>query len=187
MAFPGTPAGEGHPKPLPRTPTFGRALDGPRIAQVASYASQSITYGQAFLNTIVAAWKTTASAALIATAKVRLIHEASFTISPQTTIAQLAAQECDYSGYTAGGVALVVGAPVNLSLNAQGAVTGIQFLATAATPFVADTAYGYWVDDGTNMIAGEMFAGGVGITFASAGAFLELILELPLQVNQATS
>jgi len=154
---------------------------------VSSYASQSVVFGQTFANTVVAAWKTVALAPLIATPKVRLVNSPSFTINPQTTIAELAAVECNYSGYAAGGIALVVGSPVNLSNAAQGAVTGLQFVSTTATPYVGATAFGYWIDDGTNLIAGEMFAGGFSADFGSAGSFLELILQLPIQLNQATS
>lgn len=154
---------------------------------MSSFTSQQVTFGKAFLNSVVAAWKTVASAALIATAKVRLSNNPGLVINPGLTIAELAANECAYSGYTAGGLALVVGAPANLSPTCQGAVTGLQFLAASASPFVPDTAYGYWVDDGTNFIAGEAFPGGVGFSFGAAGDFLELVLELPLQSTQATA
>lgn len=150
------------------------------------YTSQRPTYGQAFLNTILAAYKTRPAGALIVSGKVRLINSPTFAPTPQTTVAELAAVECAYSGYPAGGAALTVGDPVNLSRTCQGAVTAIQFVATTATPFVPDTAYGYWVDDGTNMICVEMFPSGQEAPFASAGAFLELLLELPQQAPQAT-
>ncbi len=138
------------------------------------------------MDTVLAAFKTTASAALIASAKVRLSNNPSFRPTPTDTIAGNAATECDYSGYAAGGVALVVGAPANLSPTCQGAVTGVQFLATTATPFVASSAYGYWVDDGTNVILAEAFSAGFIATFAAAGDFLELVLEIPQQSPQAT-
>lgn len=150
------------------------------------FTSLNPIYGTDFLNTILAAYKTTASGPLIASAKVRLINSPTFAPTPATTIADLAAVECAYSGYAAGGIALTVGAPVNLSRTCQGAVTALQFLATAATPFVQDSAYGYWVDDGTNMIVVEMFPAGTVAPFGSAGAFLELLLQLPQQAPQAT-
>jgi hypothetical protein len=146
-----------------------------------------VVYGTTFLNTVLAAFKTVASAALIATAKVRLSHNPSFVPNPGATITGLAAEECNYSGYAAGGVALVVGSPVNLSTSCQGAVTGLQFLATAASPFVSDNAYGYWVDDGTNVILQEAFPGGMAVPFGAPGDFLELILEIPQQATQPTS
>lgn len=134
-----------------------------------------------------AAFKTVATGPLIATAKVRLTTNASFVPNPDATIAELAADEADYSGYTAGGLALVVGAPVNLSPSCQGAVTALSFIATAASPFVPAQCYGYWVDDGTNVIAQEAFPGGVAIGFGVAGDFLELVLQLPLQATQAAA
>ena len=151
-----------------------------------TYTSQNVVYGTAFLNTVIAALKTTAAGPLVATAKVRLSKDPSFRPTPANTIAELAANETDYSGYTAGGVALVVGNPVNLSPTCQGAVTGLQFLSTTATPYVSDQAYGYWVDDGTNVILAEAFPAGTIANFASPGAFLELVLQLPMQAPQAT-
>lgn len=153
---------------------------------MASYASQNVMFGSAFLNSVLAAFKTMATAPLIATAKVRLTSNPSFTPQPNSTIAELAADEVAYSGYTAGGVALVVGAPVNLSLTCQGAVTGVQFLAAVASPFVPGQAYGYWVDDGTNVILQEAFPGGIAYGFGAPGDFLELVLQIPQQAPQAT-
>lgn len=123
---------------------------------------------------------------MIATAKVRLSTNPSFVPNSLATIAELAANEANYSGYTAGGVALVVGSPVNLSPTCQGAVTAVSFVATAASPYVPSNVYGYWVDDGTNVIAQEAFAGGASVGFGAPGDFLELVLELPQQGPQLT-
>lgn len=151
-----------------------------------TYTSQAVVYGTAFLNTVIAALKTVPGGALVTGGKVRLSKDPSFRPTPANTIAELATNETDYSGYASGGVALVVGNPVNLSPSCQGAVTGVQFLATTATPYVSDQAYGYWVDDGTNVIMAEAFPAGVIANFAAPGAFLELILQLPMQAPQAT-
>jgi hypothetical protein len=153
---------------------------------MAAYASQQVTYGRAWLNTILAALKTTAGGPLVDTAKIRLSNNAAYTPGPDDTIAGNAASEADYSGYAAGGIAVVLSAPVNLSQGCQGVLCPVLYEATAASPFVSAVVYGYWVDDGTNIICGERFAGAVNYGFAGPGDFLQLILQLPLLVNQLT-
>jgi hypothetical protein len=153
---------------------------------VNSFKSQNVIYGTAFLNTVLAAFKTIPAAALIATGKLRLSHDPAFNPVPGTALAALVAQEANFSGYPAGGAAVVLSAPVNLSPTAQGAVVSNLFLATTASPFVNDNCTGYWIDDGTNFIMGEAFGAGQAAAFSSPGDFLELIVELPMQAGQAT-
>ena len=160
---------------------------GPGRVEVGQYTSQKVTFGTTFLNALVTALKTAPTNPLINTAKVRLSNNPAFNPNPAETIATLAATECAYTGYAAGGIALVVGSPVNLSPICQGAVTTLQFLATTATPFVPDTSYGYWVDDGTNVILAEAFPVGFPFGFSAPGDFLELVLQIPAQAFQATS
>lgn len=154
---------------------------------MTNYTAQNVTFGQAFMNTIMAALKTVPSGALIATAKLRLSNSPSFAPTPASTIASLDATECAYSGYTAGGIAVSLSAPLNLSTVCQGVLTNGLFLATTASPFVPDVAYGWWIDDGTNFIAGERFSGNQSASFASPGAFLDLNALVPGQLAQATS
>jgi hypothetical protein len=151
---------------------------------VAAYSSQNITYGNAYQKTAALAQKTAPTNPLINTAKVRLSTQLGFSPSGTATIAELAANEANYSGYTAGGLALTLTGPVNLSALCEGMIAALTFLATTATPFVPNTLYGYWVDDGTNVIAQEAFPA-PGITIAGPGDFLALLLQLPQQVNQA--
>ena len=150
---------------------------------MAAYSSQTITFGRAWLETVVAAWKTTASNPLINTAKLRLTTVSSFLPSPDATIAGLDANEANYSGYTAGGLAIVLSAPVNLSPTCVGSVVNETFIATAGSPFVPNVLTGYWADDGTNVIAMEAF-GGAGIPINGPGDFLALLMQLPLQALQ---
>lgn len=153
---------------------------------MAAYNSQQVVFGTAFLNTIMAALKTVPMAALVVGAKMRLNTNPAFNPQPSDTIADNTANEADYSGYAAGGIAVVLSAPVNLSPTCQGVVSSGLFLATTATPFVPSVAYGYWVDDGTNIIIAEKFGGGTNFPFASAGDFLDLIINLPAQAIQLT-
>jgi hypothetical protein len=152
---------------------------------MAQYTSKQVVYGTAFLNSLIAALKTAPANPLINSAKVRLSNSPTFNPSSGSTIASLSSNECAYSGYTAGGIALVVGTPVNLSLTCQGAITAVQFLSTSATPYVPDVAYGYWIDDGTNVILAEAFPPGQQAGFAAPGDFLELVLQIPQQSLQA--
>lgn len=154
------------------------------MGQINQYTSKSVVFGLTFANTILAALKTVPSAALISSGKVRLSNNPSFNPVPTSTITSLAANECAYSGYTAGGIAVSLTTGLILDGVTQGATTSALFEATTATTFVPDVAYGYWIDDGTNMIMSERFAnGGVG-TFSAPGNFLDLIVLLPYQLLQ---
>jgi hypothetical protein len=152
-----------------------------------NYSSQSVTFGRTFYNTILSALSTRAAAALIVAGKVRLSNNPSFNPSADVQISTLAASECDYSGYASGGIAAVVGGPVNLSANTQGVIIPALFQATSADPFVQATAYGWWIDDGTNVIAFERFAGGGSARFGAAGDFLALNVLLPGELLQSAT
>jgi hypothetical protein len=153
---------------------------------MAAYASASVVFGTNFLNTLMAALKTTASGPLVATAKVRLNTNPAFNPQPGDSIATNTANEADFSGYTTGGDSLTISNPVNLSATCQGVVGAVTFTSATASPFVSGTAYGYWVDDGTNVIVAERFANGVNFGFSAPGDFLELIVQIPAQAFQAT-
>lgn len=153
---------------------------------MTNYVAQSVTLGQTFVNTILDALLTRPAGALIVTGKLRLSKDPSLVITPQSTRAALAANEADYSGYTAGGIAAVVSAPVNLSNNAHGVLVQGLFEATTATPFVSANVTGWWIDDGTNLIAGERFSGNQIAAFAAVGAYLSLTAMVPLQLIQGT-
>lgn len=151
------------------------------------YASQSVVFGLDWINTVLAAYKVAPLAALTDLAKLRLSKDPSFNPTPASTITDLEANEADYSGYAAGGVAVVLSAPVLLSTVCSGVLFPYTFLATSASPFVPATVYGWWMDDGTNFIAGERFANSQNAGFAAPGAFLALTTVLPFQTRQSTT
>jgi hypothetical protein len=153
---------------------------------MSAYASAQVTFGTAFLNTLMAALKTAPMNPLVNTAKIRLNTNPAFNPSPGDAISTNTANEADYTGYTAGGIAVSLSSPVNLSPTCQGVVASALFTATSASPFVSSVVYGYWIDDGTNVILAEKFAGGINVAFDAAGAFLELIVQLPAQAIQLT-
>lgn len=152
---------------------------------MAEYNSTTVIYGRSFLNTILAAFKTLPAAALIiAAAKIRLSKDPAFAPTADSTIAGLAAQEATFTGYPAGGIAVVQSAPVNLSPGAQGELATALFTATGSA--IGNVVTGYWIDDGTNVVLAERFAGGLNVSFAVANDFLELVVQLPLQTVQKT-
>ena len=152
-----------------------------------NYTAQQVTLGRAFINTILAAFNTRPAGALVVTPKLRLSNNPALVFTPDTTIATLASAECAYSGYTAGGIAATVSAPLDLSTVCQGVFIQGLFEATPASPFVPDTATGWWLDDGTNFLVGEKFSGNQTAPFGVPGNFLALNATIPVQLNQGTS
>lgn len=177
----GTLAQLGRGRTLPSRGPHGGV--GNKGVYMAGYSSQLITYGNAYLKTQATAQKTAPTNPLINTGKVRLTTATGFSPSGTNTIAELSPNEANFSGYTAGGLALTLTGPVNLSALCEGMIAALTFLATTASPFVPNVLTGYWVDDGTNVIAQEAFPS-PGITISAAGDFLALLLQLPQQVNQ---
>lgn len=151
-----------------------------------NWTAQNVVYGRTFVNTILAAFAAAPLAELIDTAKIRLSQNPAFAPDPDSAIADLTPTEADYSGYTAGGIAMVVSAPLNLGTDVQGTMSSVLFKATTATPFVSNTVYGWWIDDGTNLICGEAFPGGVNALFGSINDFLQLDVVTPLPLYQTT-
>lgn len=85
-----------------------------------------------------------------------------------------------FSGY-AGQVATLAG-PVTVGLTTEAMVSSVLFIATAASPFVANTILGYLITDGAGAYyGGEQFATPVPI--AAAGQYLALELVMPLTAN----
>jgi len=148
------------------------------------YVTKTPVYGKAFMDTVLGAMKTLPGAALIVGAKVRLSKDPGFSPSPQSTIAALAASECDFTGYPAGGDAVAVGTLHNLSPNSDGFIQDALFSGSGGPPFTGGSAYGYWIDDGTNVIMGEAFGSAGPINITVAGDYIELDLRLPLRFEQ---
>jgi hypothetical protein len=152
---------------------------------VNQYTSQSVVYGRTFMNGLLKTMKTVPGAALLATGKLRLSKDPSFAPTPATTLAELEANECDFSGYPAGGIAVSLTTDLNETPQIQGILTRGVFAATTATPFVPGSALGYWIDDGTDMAIGERFADEGTASFANVGDFLVLNAVLPGRMLQS--
>lgn len=151
---------------------------------MAYYTTQSVIYGRAWVNTVLAALAVDPAAALIVTGKIRLSKDPAFNPTAASTKTELAAQEADYTGYAVGGVAFVPGAPVNLTANQQGVVDPVTFRAAADDPQIDNSVYGWWLDDGTNVVCAEKFADNASFSMAVLGDFLQLDVVLPFSLLQ---
>lgn len=151
------------------------------------YTSQNVVFGKAFANIVLAALKTVPGGALLATGKLRLSKASPFNPTSGMSLADLEADEADFSGYPAGGVAVSLTTGVNVTPQIQGAVTRGIFEAATATPFVGNSVTGYWVDDGTEMAIGEAFTDDQVAAFNAVGDFLILNALIPLNLLQGLS
>jgi len=150
------------------------------------YQAQRVTLGEDFANTVLAALKTVPGGALVTAGKLRLSKDPTFNPQPSNVIADFTANEADYSGYVSGGISVTLTAPVDLSTVCNGVLFTGLFEATTASPFVGCTVWGWWIDDGTNVICGEKFDGSLSYAFAAPGNFLSLTAIIPLQLAMGT-
>lgn len=141
------------------------------------YESQNLVYSRAFMDTVLDAYKTVPGGALITAPTLRLLQGALPAITPDTALADLVALEANFSGYGADTFTLTV--PVQSSTNVQCAIGSGTFVATTASPFVGNTITGYFVTDGTNLVASEAFPLSSPVPIDAVGKFLTLNVALP--------
>lgn len=147
--------------------------------------SKNPVFSRAFMDKVLTALKTVPGAALIPTLTVRLLAGTLPALTPDTPLATLTGLEANYSGYAA--LTPVPTVPVQLSVNAEGYIASTTFVATTASPFVPATVTGYFITDGTNLVAMEAFPAGQQYPMSAAGVFLDLDIALPGQLIQATT
>jgi len=152
---------------------------------MASYSAQSVVQGRAFLKTLISALGTVPGGPLLASAKLRLSKDINFNPNRDSLVADLASGEADYAGYTAGGVAVTPSAPVNIGAIGVGMVTDNVFHCTGST--TTNTIYGWWIDDGVNLVAAERFAGSFAPAMAANGDYLDLLAVIALQFAVAVA
>ncbi len=148
------------------------------------WTSLNVVIGQVAANKWVGALKTRPAAALLATGKLRLSKDPAFGPTQQSTLAELEANEADFSGYPAGGIAVSITDGLNISPTIQGAMTSGTFEAATATPFIGNAVTGYWIDDGTDPVTMEAFPNAQTADFSSVGDFLVLNAVLPMNLLQ---
>lgn len=161
-----------------------RTADPERSARMSGvYESENVILSQYIRNAMLTTLTTRPGAALWQTPKIHLSNLSTFAPAPTATLASLTANETAFSGYTAATVTAVV--PVNVSPTVQALIATVVFEATTASPFVPDTIWAYWGDDGTNWLVAEKFANGASIPIASAGDYCQIDLIFPLGTPQA--
>jgi hypothetical protein len=131
-----------------------------------------LTWMTAMLNKVVTALGTAPAGALMPTATLHLYSNV-YTPNPLDTAA--AYTECVFSGYAA--VALTLSAPVLGPGNSVCSLANGLFTSTVASPFVPDTAVGYYVLSAGSLVAAEKFQ--TPVPFAAAGHFLDLTVLFP--------
>lgn len=145
----------------------------------------TLTYSRAFINTVLAAYKTVPGGALITTLTVRLLKGTLPAITPDTLLADLVALEADFSGYAAG--TPTMSAPVRLSNGSQAVIGSTTFIVVTATPLVTNTVTGYFLTDGTNLVGAEAFSVPNAAPMANVGDFLAMDVALPGTLYQAAA
>lgn len=149
------------------------------------YEAQNLIYARSFADAWLDAFSTIPTAKLIAAPTVRLLMGALPAITPDTTLAALEALEANFSGYGADTITLTV--PAQPSTKVEGAIGSATFIAATASPFVSSNVSGYFLTDGTNLVAAEAFPNGQVFPIAAAGQFLTINVVLPNNLYQATS
>lgn len=147
--------------------------------------SQAPVYTQDYLRRVADAYKTNPAAALLPTPAIGLIKDSGFNPNPATTLAEATAAECDFTDYARKTPTLSDG--VNLGVSIEG-VTGTGTYTITTDPVVTDnTVLGYFVTDGTIVVAAELFGDGQSVEMAEPGDQLLVVMQLPLMSYQSVS
>jgi hypothetical protein len=147
------------------------------------YESQNVVLSQYIRNAQLKALTTRPAGPLIGFGAVHLSHDPAFNPQPNSPLSYFTSQEMLFSGYVAQVPVPVV--PVNLDNVTQGLIWTVVFEATTATPFVPDTATGYWWDDGTQFTTAERFANNLQIAIQAANDYIQIDGIYPLASPQA--
>lgn len=143
--------------------------------------SALITYTEALVAALLAAFSARPSAALLQTATCHLYTASSAPISPQSTVSQFT--EASFAGYAPVVMSPLIG-PINLpSGEGMGVHVEADFLCTStATP--GYNIIGYWVDNGATVLyAAESFASPIPIVFLGDFVSLDVIFGVDNPVN----
>jgi hypothetical protein len=150
------------------------------------YTSANIVYSRQYLNRIASAMIAGPGLVLWDTPQLYLNVNASFVPGPNVTADQIIANNASFSGYPTNGLALTVAGPVNVNPATQAVLGTGTFTATAASVFVPNDVYGYWITDKTGLILMEQFPPGVSASLATPGDFLTLVILGALVANIST-
>jgi hypothetical protein len=151
---------------------------------VAVFQAQRIVLGRGITQALLDALSTVPTAALAATPKMRLSHDPAFAPISTSLPSELAAEEAMYTGYTAGGLAVLFGTPLNLSPSIQGITASITFEVGATAPTTPDSIYGYWIETTTELVCAEAFPTGLVFGMAAPGDYLTIVCAFALGLYQ---
>jgi hypothetical protein len=154
---------------------------------MAQHTVLNVVYGRAFANRWLLALTTRPAAALLATGKLRLSQDPAFAPTADSTVAALAANEADFTGYTSGGVTYATSGQLNVNPLIQGDVMDEVFVSVAGSPFVPNQLYGWWIDDGTDVVAAGTFGESAPIPISVPGDYLALQSILPVNLLQPSA
>lgn len=146
-------------------------------------STQNFVYSRAFMDAILKTFTTIPAQKLITTPTVHLLMGALPQMSPDVTLAALAALEANFTGYAAATGALID--PVRMSINGDAALLNVEFQQTG--PAQGATVTGYYVTDGTVLVGWEAFPANGAVPFAYTNDYLALNVILPGQCFQASS
>ena len=141
--------------------------------------TESLIYSEAFIRTVVAAFKTNPAAALMATLTAHLIQTEGFEPNPQMVAADLEAEEADFTDYVAKAVTLIE--PANVGPQVEGAIATVNWSMTTDPVVTTNTVYGYFLEADGDFVCAEMFASGQEVFMALVGDYLTLNLAVMVQ------
>lgn len=154
------------------------------------YTSADVHVCDVLLSDILAGFAAIPTAAFGATGKLRLSTDTNFTASDTVLPAELADFEADYTGYTAGGVSVVWTSIVNPATSGKAIRFDHLFTATepvAPAVFVPNTVFGWWIDDGSVVLAMERLSLPAGAGLGVPGDYLALGVLLGFTNTQRLS
>lgn len=145
----------------------------------------SVIYSEEFNRVVAAAFKTNPAAALMVTPMCRLIKTEGFVITPATTLAQVEAEEADFTDYVEKATTLTE--PVNVGPDVEGLISTVTWNMSTDPVVTENTIYGYFIEAAGVLVMSEMFAAGQQVSMANVGDYLTINLSWPLQDYQSIS
>jgi hypothetical protein len=114
--------------------------------------------------------------ALGATGKLRLSKDAGIAVGSNHTVAGLATNELDVSGYTPGGYDVVWTGLVNAAADKRAIRFDQLIVATDPDPdpFVGGRAYAWWIDNSVDVLCMEVFPADTILSWGIPGDYLDL-------------
>lgn len=149
----------------------------------ASLGIGNVIMSREFVNALLLAVRpASAEDHLLVAPKIGLITSDPLSLGPDTTLAELEAIQAAFSGYTAGGQAITLGAiPIRAKFDAVALAGNVAWVGSETDPFVSASIGGWYLHDTTyGLVCACQFAQPVLI--ASPGDYLDLFVGLPVKL-----